>query len=200
MIPYPGWSVVYGEIPAASKWSQLGANDDALANGTGLDDLSIAARHYQAGSITPVKWNNPYTFSAYLATSVSLSSGVWTKAPMATELFDNNGNFDTATNRYIATITGDYIFSAQVSISSSGMGSTEYGEGALYKNGARVVAGHRQTGSGSSTTMPRIRLDTIEHMVAGDYMEVYGFCNVGTRHIDGGRGITFMTGCLVTPR
>lgn len=40
-LPNPGWNVVYGEIPAASKWSQLGANDDALAAGTGLNDLAI---------------------------------------------------------------------------------------------------------------------------------------------------------------
>ena len=40
-LPYPSWNVVYGEIPAASKWSQLGANDDALAAGTAFTDRAI---------------------------------------------------------------------------------------------------------------------------------------------------------------
>lgn len=30
----PAWSVVFGEQPTAAKWSELGANDDALANGS----------------------------------------------------------------------------------------------------------------------------------------------------------------------
>ena len=45
-LPNPGWNVVYGEIPAASKWSQLGANDDALAAGTGMNDGFLATRHF----------------------------------------------------------------------------------------------------------------------------------------------------------
>lgn len=49
-LPNPGWNVVYGEIPAASKWSQLGANDDALAAGTGFNTGAIPATAL-AGSI-----------------------------------------------------------------------------------------------------------------------------------------------------
>lgn len=44
-LPTPNWSVVYGEVPSASKWSQLGGNDNSLALGTGIDDLAILARH-----------------------------------------------------------------------------------------------------------------------------------------------------------
>lgn len=50
-VPYPGWNVVYGEIPAASKWSQLGANDDALAAGTALNDNAVVNRHISDGAV-----------------------------------------------------------------------------------------------------------------------------------------------------
>ena len=35
-LPTPNWSAVYGEVLTAAKISQLGANDDALSNGTGF--------------------------------------------------------------------------------------------------------------------------------------------------------------------
>lgn len=54
-LPNPGWNVVYGEIPAASKWSQLGANDDALAAGTGLNDLAIATAKIADAAVTGIK-------------------------------------------------------------------------------------------------------------------------------------------------
>lgn len=54
MIPYPSWSVNPGDTPAASKWNQLGANDDALANGTGfsLNNNVIPANALATNAIT----------------------------------------------------------------------------------------------------------------------------------------------------
>lgn len=40
-LPYPGWNVVFGATPTAAYWSELGANDDALAAGTGLNNGAI---------------------------------------------------------------------------------------------------------------------------------------------------------------
>jgi hypothetical protein len=40
-LPNPNWNVVAFEVPTAAKWSQLGENDDALADGSGLDDYII---------------------------------------------------------------------------------------------------------------------------------------------------------------
>lgn len=44
-LPSPGWAVIYGETPSATRWSELGDNDDALATGAGIDDNAILARH-----------------------------------------------------------------------------------------------------------------------------------------------------------
>lgn len=55
-LPTPGWNVVFGEIPAASKWTQLGQNDDALQNWSAFTAASfpvslLAANIIQAGKI-----------------------------------------------------------------------------------------------------------------------------------------------------
>ncbi len=56
-LPSPGWAVIYGETPSATRWSELGDNDDALATGAGIDDLAILTRHLAADSVTPAKLN-----------------------------------------------------------------------------------------------------------------------------------------------
>lgn len=40
-LPHPGWSVVAFEVPTAAKWNQLGENDDALADGSGLNTGAV---------------------------------------------------------------------------------------------------------------------------------------------------------------
>lgn len=54
-LPSPGWAVIYGETPSATRWSELGDNDDALATGAGIDDLAILTRHIAALGITAPK-------------------------------------------------------------------------------------------------------------------------------------------------
>jgi hypothetical protein len=42
---YTAWSVVYGETPSATKWSQLGENDAGFKDGTNFDDQIIHDNH-----------------------------------------------------------------------------------------------------------------------------------------------------------
>jgi hypothetical protein len=56
-LPSPGWAVIYGETPSATRWSELGDNDDALATGAGIDDLAILTRHLAAKAVTGAKVN-----------------------------------------------------------------------------------------------------------------------------------------------
>lgn len=42
---YNAWSVVFGEIPSATKWNLLGSNDDSFNDGTGIADDKILTRH-----------------------------------------------------------------------------------------------------------------------------------------------------------
>lgn len=54
-LPSPGWAVIYGETPSATRWSELGDNDDALATGAGIDDLAILNRHLATTAVTGSK-------------------------------------------------------------------------------------------------------------------------------------------------
>ena len=54
-LPSPGWAVIYGETPSATRWSELGDNDDALATGAGIDDDALITRHYDDASVTARK-------------------------------------------------------------------------------------------------------------------------------------------------
>lgn len=54
-LPSPNWAVVYGEVPSATRWSELGLNDNSLATGAGIDSLAILTRHYNTASITEDK-------------------------------------------------------------------------------------------------------------------------------------------------
>lgn len=44
---YSLWSVVYGEQPSVSKWNQIGLNDEAIRDGSAMQDNSIAYDHIQ---------------------------------------------------------------------------------------------------------------------------------------------------------
>lgn len=158
-----------------------------------VDSTSSTTKKVPLSALTPMY--NPYKFSVYSSTSPSLTANVALKVPLNTELFDTSSNF--ASEKFTAPISGFYQFSAQVAISSSGI-STGYAQAWLYVNGAIRITGNRQVGSGSATTIPKIRLDCMLELTAGDYVELYGLCSEATRTIVGGQSETYLMGFLVS--
>lgn len=55
-LPQPGWFVVYGAQPTAAYWSLLGANDDALAAGTGFGSHVIPSSAINFGGAGAGLW------------------------------------------------------------------------------------------------------------------------------------------------
>lgn len=104
-VPNPGWNVVYGEIPAATKWSQLGANDDALAAGTGISDGAIINRHLAANIVKMANMDFS-TWPAFLASGSASQNIIGGAAAVPfianTEVFDIAGNYNNAS--YIFTV------------------------------------------------------------------------------------------------
>lgn len=195
---YTAWSVVFGEQPTAAKWNQLGENDAGFKNGDNIDDDAILARHissFDKSNLTNGD-SNPYKFRARQGSTQTLTASTWTKAQLNTEDFDTNGDFNNASYRYTAPIDGYYAFQAQVWIASAGI-STGFAEAALYKNGSALIYGHRQVGSGSSSTLPRLRMDCLLQLTAGDYIELYGYCSESSRNIVGDPS-TYLSGFLVS--
>lgn len=54
---YTAWSVVFGETPNATKWSQLGQNDAGFKDGTNFDDSIILPKHLLTGNGADWDWD-----------------------------------------------------------------------------------------------------------------------------------------------
>lgn len=145
------------------------------------------------------KLSNPYKFSVYKASTTTMAAATWTKASLDTESFDTGSNFDTTTNfRFTVPVDGFYQISAQIGIGSTGSGTTESSQGAIYKNGSLLFyLGSSQIGSGTTTELPRLFGGKLLQLNANDYIELYGFNSAG-RDIAGGDAITFMSGFLLS--
>lgn len=195
-LPSPGWAVIYGETPSATRWSELGDNDDALATGAGIDDAAILTRHLATDAVTPIKLSNPYKFSAYPSSTVGISSATQ-KIALNTESFDTNNNFDTATYRYTAPVTGYYQINALARLGSAGMGTTENASLGLYKNGAQIAISDKINGSGDAGRIATPNISKLVPLTAGDYLELYALMGGVYRDIVAGPVVTYMDGWLV---
>lgn len=135
---------------------------------------------------------NPYKASAYNASTVGIATSAQ-KVTLNTENFDTVAAFDAVTNyRFVAPVAGFYRVNAQVAFGSAGMGGTESGQAALYKNGSGVRHSQLQNGSGSATILARQPINTLIQLAAGDYLELYAVMSGVYRDIVGGSTITFM--------
>lgn len=54
---YTAWSVIAGEQPTTAKWNILGANDAAMADGTGIGAGVITSSHIANGTLTDFDMN-----------------------------------------------------------------------------------------------------------------------------------------------
>lgn len=98
-LPNPGWSVVAFEVPTAAKWNQLGENDDALADGSGLDD----------GAVIDTKWRNEVAFRANVNATQNTGNATFADMSFATEQYDIGADF--ASSQFTAPVNGVYHFS-----------------------------------------------------------------------------------------
>jgi len=104
-LPSTGWAVIYGETPSATRWSELGENDDSLATGAGIDDLAILRRHINAAAVDVSKVDLA-TWPAFLASASGSQNIIGGAAAVPfvanTEIFDNTNNYNNGS--YIFTV------------------------------------------------------------------------------------------------
>lgn len=153
-LPSPGWAVIYGETPSATRWSELGDNDDALATGAGIDDLAILTRHIAALGITYPKIDfSSFTSGHFYAynnnTNHAVANGAFTQVQFNTELYDINNWFDVSTFRFTPQKAGTYFLGSFAGVQSAVDTATLHV--AIRKNGlnqgwTRI----KQSGSGES--------------------------------------------------
>ena len=122
------------------------------------------------GAIT----NTP-AFEAYLSSNQSVSSDVWTKVQINTEVFDSNNNFDNSTNyRFTPTVSGKYHIFGAVALDA---GASNLAEGyiAIRKNGSAFYETIFIPSSNANQFSPSI-VTTVEANGTTDYFELWGRC------------------------
>jgi len=148
----------------------------------GLPDAIITQPELAAN----VVGNGP-AFSAYLNSSQSFTSGVWTKVQLNAEEWDTNSNFDSSTNyRFTPTVAGYYQVNCQAQPTSTFSGANSV---SIYKNGSQYKSAYL-----SSYGIP-----TLSAMVylngSTDYIELY--TNLGTsQSMTASSVIVYMSGFL----
>lgn len=65
------WTATYGEVKSAAEWTELGDNDRALQDGTGIDDGAILPNHLLASASTANNW----TWDSFTPTWTNLTVG-----------------------------------------------------------------------------------------------------------------------------
>lgn len=118
-------------------------------------------------------------FSAYIASTQTITASTWVKLSFDTKIFDTNTNFDTSNKRFTPTVAGYY----QINSTIQPLGSNINAYIAAYKNGTINQYG---TFSGASTASnPIISISTLIYCNGStDYIEIY--VNSGGTSVSGG--------------
>jgi hypothetical protein len=135
-------------------------------------------------------------FSAYMSSSPSWATGVFTKAAINTEEFDTNSNFDSTTNyRFTPTVAGYYQVNGAISFGNTV--ATGAGIISLYKNGAEFKKGG--SGSLNAANFTIQILSTILYLNGStDYVELYGVqTSAGALTQNGGATLTYFSASMV---
>lgn len=131
--------------------------------------------------VSDIKFNTAPTFSAYLGTNQSVSTGQ-TKIQLNTKLWDTNTNYDNSTNyRFTPTVAGYY----QVNFYANTTGSTSLIQCSIYLNGSNVASGSEPTTGNASQVAAVIYMNG-----STDYIEFYFYSGVGGGTVASGKANT----------
>lgn len=149
------------EQPTLAKWNKLWANDASFNDGTGIGAAAVVSESLKC----------TIAFAAYSSANITASSTP-AKVQLATEVYDEGGDFDSATNyRFVAPVDGIYHFDAIGRLTSPGDGNN-CGV-LLYKNGAAFSENHSvgfNVGGANSVSLP---VSATVKLAATDYVELY---------------------------
>ena len=145
---------------------QAGGTTVATFNSTGINaGIQVAS-------------NAAPAFSAYLASTQSVTNNVATKVTINTEVFDTNNNFDNATNyRFTPTVSGYYQVNGVVRFSAGS--SLSAGWISIYKNGSEYSRGTEY--NTALTGVPQLVVTDIVYFNGStDYIELYALNNANS--------------------
>jgi hypothetical protein len=140
--------------------------------------------------------SNPYKFSAYQAPSLAnyLATGSTEYTiPYDTELFDTGSNYDTSTHQFTAPVAGFYHFTAVALIPAYANSAIAL---RIYQNSTQQL--YDQRICGTSGTIIHCSVTGLLQLSANDTVHVTGVSSSSNTGVDGGQGITYFQGHLVS--
>ena len=147
-----------------------------MANGTlkvGTITTSSGSGNITIGSGVTINVNRP-AFSAYAGSDQSsITDNTWTKVNMNTEFYDTDSKYDVSNYRFTPTVSGKYMFGANVYIDATN--TLDTGELAFYKNGSKFL--------NTSTNLDndnKFQLTGVITLDTDDYVELWGYVNVAS--------------------
>lgn len=166
----------------------------------GANTATWFSGHKISGTSTGVEYDSyDIAFTAYDGTGYSLASGATSKIDIDTISYDKGGNFDTTNNRFIAPVTGVYMFNGAVQVSN--LNDNESLHTHLYKNGTTAFAsGSRSTisDSGAAGQQARSVVAGQVELNAGEYVDIWAYQNTGVAQTCSATvNNTFLSGHLV---
>jgi hypothetical protein len=135
--------------------------------GDGSGDLTV-----QRDGVTINKVTSAPAFSAYLASSQSVSTSTFTKYAAATERFDTNSCYDTTNYRFTPNVAGYYF----VKVANWFATGTSGVSAAIYKNGSSLHQEYDYQSGGLTA-----RCESLVYLNGTtDYIEAYFFQSTGS--------------------
>jgi hypothetical protein len=127
---------------------------------------------------------------AYLTSNQSLANSTWTKISLASETYDPNSDFDSATNyRFVAPEAGKYLAIGHIDWAVQTDGILVYAS--IYKNGTGIVEDKRILGGATAYTS---YVHDIIDMSSTDYLELWGKQNSGvSKNVYNGTTLTWLS-------
>ena len=160
--------------PSTGTTLTLGASGDTIT-------IPSGATITNSGTATGFPDNTP-SFKAHLASNQTISNDTFTKAALATEVWDTDSAWDTSNYRFTVPSGegGKYVFTARFLFYF--LANEDRFEARFYKNGSSLGGStFRETGSTSSASQQVDNSSTIVvNLSAGDYIELF------VKHNEGG--------------
>lgn len=113
------------------------------------------------------------------------SNALWQKIGFNTSVFDIKSEFNTSTNRFVATKAGYYEINA--GFHSTIQSDTNFYGIAVFKNGSE----YQETSTNNNNNIISRTINCIISMNATDYLEIYLYCPTTGCTIDGYSGKTY---------
>ena len=153
----------------------------SLEIGSSGDTITIpsGATITNSGTATGFGGDNTPSFKAHLSGYQTIGTSSFTKAALATEVWDTDSAWDTSNYRFTVPSGegGKYVFTARFlfyNLADSNVFETRF-----YKNGSGIGGStFRETGSNSSQQVDNSSTIVV-NLSAGDYIELFVYHNEG---------------------